>query len=92
VLLLDVTRGFLSARNFRRLDDVIIPRNSTIPSKPANSLPRQSIIKRSMPHYVLQGERERACDNWSLVNFDIDLNLPLAASHVAPSNRTRSIF
>jgi molecular chaperone DnaK len=59
-------------RNFRRLMNVLIPRNSTIPVKAGELFTTAMDFQREMLIHVLQGERERAKDNWSLGKFTID--------------------
>src|SRR6266513_1167035 len=52
--------------------NVIIPRNSTIPIKAGEMFTTAVDQQRSMLIHVLQGERERAKDNWSLGRFAIE--------------------
>src|SRR5436305_1757241 len=52
--------------------NVIIPRNSTIPLKAGEMFTTAVDNQRNMLIHVLQGERERAPDNWSLGRFTID--------------------
>src|SRR6266699_1358468 len=72
VLLLDVTPLSLGIETFGGLMNVIIPRNSTIPIKAGEAFTTAVDNQRSMLIHVLQGERERARDNWSLGKFTID--------------------
>jgi molecular chaperone DnaK len=72
VLLLDVTPLSLGVETFGGLMNVIIPRNSTIPVKAGELFTTAVDNQRSMLIHVLQGERERARDNWSLGKFDIE--------------------
>jgi len=72
VLLLDVTPLSLGLETFGGLMNVIIPRNSTIPLKAGEMFTTAVDHQRSMLIHVLQGERERAKDNWSLGRFTID--------------------
>src|SRR5205807_708446 len=72
VLLLDVTPLSLGLETFGGLMNVIIPRNSTIPIKAGEMFTTAVDQQRSMLIHVLQGERERAPDNWSLGRFSID--------------------
>jgi molecular chaperone DnaK len=51
---------------------VIIPRNSTIPTKAGELFTNAVDGQRRMLIHVLQGEREKAADNWSLGRFEID--------------------
>jgi molecular chaperone DnaK len=72
VLLLDVTPLSLGLETFGGLMNVIIPRNSTIPIKAGEMFTTAVDHQRDMLIHVLQGERERARDNWSLGRFTID--------------------
>jgi molecular chaperone DnaK len=72
VLLLDVTPLSLGIETFGGLMNVIIPRNSTIPIKAGEQFTTAADYQRNMLIHVLQGERERAKDNWSLGRFTID--------------------
>src|SRR6267154_6710635 len=71
VLLLDVTPLSLGIETFGGLMNVIIPRNSTIPIKAGEMFTTAVDNQREMLISVLQGERERAGDNWSLGRFTI---------------------
>ena len=72
VLLLDVTPLSLGLETFGGLMNVIIPRNSTIPVKAGEMFTTAVDNQRSMLIHVLQGERERARDNWSLGRFTLE--------------------
>src|SRR6266436_2620079 len=74
VLLLDVTPLSLGIETFGGLMNVIIPRNSTIPVKAGEKFTTAVDQQRSMLIHVLQGERERAKDNWSLGRFTLDFD------------------
>ena len=72
LLLLDVTPLSLGIETFGGLMNVIIPRNSTIPVKAGEMFTTAVANQRSMLIHVLQGERERAKDNWSLGRFELE--------------------
>jgi molecular chaperone DnaK len=71
LLLLDVTPLSLGLETFGGLMNVIIPRNSTIPVKAGEMFTTAVDHQREMLIHVLQGERERARDNWSLGRFTL---------------------
>ncbi len=72
VILLDVTPLSLGIETFGGLMNVIIPRNSTIPIKRGELFTNAVTGQRSMLIRVLQGERERAADNWELGKFELE--------------------
>ena len=72
VLLLDVTPLSLGIETFGGLMNAIIPRNTTIPVKAGEMFTTAVDNQRDMLIHVLQGERDRAKDNWSLGKFTID--------------------
>jgi molecular chaperone DnaK len=72
VLLLDVTPLSLGVETFGGLMNVLIPRNSTIPVKAGEMFTTAVDQQRAMLIHVLQGERERAKDNWSLGKFTLE--------------------
>ncbi len=71
LLLLDVTPLSLGIETFGGLMNVIIPRNTTIPTKAGELFTTAVDYQPDMLIHVLQGERERAADNWSLGRFTI---------------------
>ena len=62
----------LGVETFGGLMNVLIPRNSTIPVKAGELFTTAMDNQREMLIHVLQGERERAKDNWSLGKFTIE--------------------
>lgn len=72
VVLLDVTPLSLGIETFGGLTNVIIPRNTTIPTKAGEMFTNAVANQRAMRITVLQGERELAKDNWKLGSFDIE--------------------
>ena len=71
VTLLDVTPLSLGIETFGGLMNVIIPRNTTIPTKAGEMFTNAIAGQSGMTITILQGERELAADNWKLGNFDI---------------------
>ncbi len=69
--LLDVTPLSLGIETFGGLMNVLIPRNSTIPVKAGEVFTTAVANQREMLIHTLQGEREKARDNWSLGRFVI---------------------
>lgn len=72
MVLLDVTPLSLGIETFGGLMNVIIPRNTTIPTKAGELFTTAIDNQKSMKIQVLQGERELAKDNWSLGVFDLE--------------------
>jgi molecular chaperone DnaK len=72
VVLLDITPLSLGIETFGGLMNVIIPRNSTIPTKAGEMFTTAVSNQKGMMIKVLQGEREMARDNWKLGEFEID--------------------
>jgi molecular chaperone DnaK len=67
-----VTPLSLGIETFGGLMNVIIPRNSTIPTRAGEMFTTAVHNQRSMSIKVLQGERELARDNWGLGEFQIE--------------------
>lgn len=66
VILMDVTPLSLGIETFGGLMNVIIPRNTTIPVKAGEMFTNALDYQKEMCIRVLQGEREKADDNWEL--------------------------
>ncbi len=74
LLLLDVTPLSLGIETFGGLMNVLIPRNSTIPLKAGEMFTTALDQQREVLIHVLQGERERVKDNWSLGKFTLEFD------------------
>ena len=72
MLLLDVTPLSLGIETFGGLMNVIIPRNTTIPVKRGEAFTTVADYQKDVLIHVLQGEREKAADNWSLGRFTLE--------------------
>jgi molecular chaperone DnaK len=71
IALLDVTPLSLGIETFGGLMNVIIPRNTTIPTKAGEMFTNAVAGQSAMKITVLQGERELAADNWTLGSFQL---------------------
>ncbi len=71
-LLLDVTPLSLGIETFGGLMNVIIARNTTIPTKAGELFTTAVDNQPSVKIHVLQGEREMASDNWTLGRFSLE--------------------
>ncbi|MBT7735744.1 MAG: molecular chaperone DnaK [Verrucomicrobia bacterium] len=72
MLLLDVTPLSLGIETFGGLMNVLIPRNTTIPVKRGEAFTTVADYQKEVLIHVLQGEREKAADNWSLGRFTLE--------------------
>lgn len=72
MVLLDITPLSLGIETFGGLMNVIIPRNSTLPTKAGELFTNAAEGQRLMKIRVLQGERELARDNWFLGELDLE--------------------
>ena len=71
VLLLDVTPLSLGIETLGGVDTVLIPRNTTIPTRKAEVFSTAADSQTSVEIHVLQGERPMASDNKSLGKFHL---------------------
>jgi molecular chaperone DnaK len=71
VLLLDVTPLSLGIETLGGVMTKLIEKNTTIPTKAANTFSTADDNQTAVTIHVLQGERERAADNKSLGRFDL---------------------
>ena len=76
VLLLDVTPLSLGIETLGGVDTVLIPRNTTIPTRKAEVFSTAAESQTSVEIHVLQGERPIASDNKSLGKFHLVGILP----------------
>lgn len=72
ILLLDVTPLSLAVEVEGGLAHVMIPRNTTIPTKKSNTYTTATDNQPSVTVHVTQGERSMARDNKSLGTFNLD--------------------
>ncbi len=72
VVLLDITPLSLGIETFGGLSNVIIPRNTTIPTKAGEMFTNAVAGQKTVRIHVVQGEREKAADNWTLGDFALD--------------------
>ena len=72
LLLLDVTPLSLGIETLGGVSTVLIPRNTTIPTKKTEVVSTASDSQTSVEVHVLQGEREMARDNRTLGRFHLD--------------------
>jgi molecular chaperone DnaK len=72
ILLLDVTPLSLAVEVEGGLAHVMIPRNTTIPAKKANTYTTAADGQSAVTVHVVQGERRMARDNKSLGQFNLE--------------------
>jgi molecular chaperone DnaK len=72
MVLLDITPLSLGIETFGGLMNVIIHRNTTIPTKAGELFTTAIDNQKSMKIHAVQGEREMVKDNWSLGEFQIE--------------------
>jgi molecular chaperone DnaK len=77
LLLLDVTPLSLGIETYGGVNTVLIPRNTTIPTKKSEVFSTASDNQTSVEVHCLQGEREMAKDNRTLGRFHLD-SIPMA--------------
>ena len=71
ILLLDVTPLSLSIETYGAVATPMIPKNTTVPTKAAQTFSTADDNQTAVTVHVLQGERERASANKSLGKFDL---------------------
>jgi len=71
VLLLDVTPLSLGIETLGRVSTVLIPRNTTIPTKKSEVFSTAEDNQTTVEIHVLQGEREMAIDNRTIGRFQL---------------------
>lgn len=74
ITLLDITPLSLGIETFGGLMNIIIPRNTTIPTKAGEMFTNAIAGQQAMKITILQGERELAKDNWKLGEVEIPFN------------------
>jgi molecular chaperone DnaK len=72
MLLLDVTSLSLGIETLGGVTTVLIPRNTTIPTKKTETFSTASDNQTTVTVHVLQGERKMSSDNKSLGKFNLD--------------------
>ncbi len=72
LLLLDVTPLSLGIETYGAFMNVIIPRNTTIPTRAGELFTTAVDNQSAVTIQVLQGERQMAADNWSLGTFALE--------------------
>ena len=79
LLLLDVTPLSLGIETYGGFMNVIIPRNTTIPTRAGELFTTAVDNQSAVTIQVLQGERQMAADNWSLGTFALEDITPAPA-------------
>ena len=72
ILLLDVTPLSLGIETMGRVMTVLIPRNTTIPTKKSETFSTAADNQNAVTVHVLQGERPMASDNKTLGQFNLE--------------------
>lgn len=72
LLLLDVTPLSLGIETYGGFMNVIIPRNTTVPTRAGELFTTAVDNQKAVTIHVLQGERQTAADNWSLGTFVLE--------------------
>jgi molecular chaperone DnaK len=90
VLLLDVTPLSLGIETLGGIMTKLIGKNTTIPTKAANTFSTADDNQTAVTIHVLQGERERAGDNKSLGKFDLADIPPAPRGMPQPAKSRRS--
>ncbi len=79
LLLLDVTPLSLGIETYGGFMNVIIPRNTTIPTRAGELFTTAVDNQSAVTIHVLQGERQMSSDNWSLGTFALEDITPAPA-------------
>ena len=79
LLLLDVTPLSLGIETYGAFMNVIIPRNTTIPTRAGELFTTAVDNQSAVTIQVLQGERQMAADNWSIGTFALEDIAPAPA-------------
>ena len=79
LLLLDVTPLSLGIETYGGFMNVIIPRNTTIPTRAGELFTTAVDNQSAVTIQILQGERQMASDNWSLGTFALEDITPAPA-------------
>ena len=89
VLLLDVTPLSLGIETLGGVTTVLIPRNTTIPTRKTETFSTADDNQTTVEIHVLQGERELARDNRTIGKFHADRHSAGSARHAAGRGHVR---